>query len=126
MRLPMRDSIATLLVAVATLLCTAWAFRIDMPIVSSVNAVAAAVLVLGISASISAVVPGFATLIQGSRTYLVISSVLGLVALGAGLLALLQGHAVALLALIVSTVVLWALSTNRHVSEAPAQPHLRR
>jgi hypothetical protein len=125
MRLPMRDLIATLLVAVALLLYAAWAVGMDMPIVSSVSAVAAAILVLGIAASASAVVPGFLELLRGSKTYLAATSVLGLVAFGAGLVALLQGHAVALGALIVATIILWALSTNRHVSEGRAEPHLR-
>ena len=125
MRLPMRDVIATLLVTIASLLCAAWAVGLDMPIVSSVNAVAVAVLALGMAASASAVVPGFAELLQGSRPYLAVTSLLGLVALGAGLLAVMRGEALALLALMVSTVILWALSTDRHASAAPAQPPLR-
>ena len=83
MRLSMRDLIATLLVAIASLLCAAWALGVDMPITSSVNAVAIAVLVLGIAASMSAVVPSFTALLQGSKTYLAVTSVLGFVALGA-------------------------------------------
>lgn len=125
MRLSMRDLIATLLVAIALLLCAAWALGVDMPIASSVRVAAAAVLILGIAASLSAVVPSFTALIHGSKSYLAVSSVLGLVALGAGLVAVVRGEALALTALIASTVVLWALSTNRHMSEASAQPGLR-
>jgi hypothetical protein len=125
MRIPIRDLIATALIAIALLLYGAWAFGVDLPIMSSTSGVAAGVLVLGIAASASAVVPGFVELLHGSRPYLVVTSVLGLVALASGIVAILQGDGRALGALIVSTLILWAVSTNRHMAGERAQPHLR-
>jgi hypothetical protein len=125
MRLPFRDQVATLLVVIGLLLYAAWAFGMDMAIVSSASAVAVAILVLGIAASASAVVPGFAELLRGSRTYLALTSVLGLVALVAGIVAVIQGEAIALGALVLATLVLWALSTNRHMTQASPHAHPR-
>jgi hypothetical protein len=114
MRLPVRDLIATVLVAIGVLLYIAWSVGIDVPVISTVEAVAVAVLVLGIAASASAVVPAFSDLLRGSRVYLATTSILGLIALVSGILAFLYGDAVALGALMLSTVALWALATDRH------------
>jgi hypothetical protein len=125
MRLPLRDVIATVLVAIGALIYMAWALGADLPVISSVEAVAVAVLVLGIAASASAVIPAFSDLIRGSRRYLAITSILGLIALASGALAILYGNPVALAALMLSTVGLWALATDRHTrGVAPqARPH---
>jgi hypothetical protein len=116
MRLPLRDALATLLVLASLLVFAAREMGMPLPGFGEVSAVAVAVLALGIAASMSAVVPGFAALLHGSRLYLVTASVLGLVALGAGLWAVFGGEAAALGALIAATVALWTMSTLRHVA----------
>jgi hypothetical protein len=97
----------------------------DMAIVSSASAVAVAILVLGIAASASAVVPSFEELLSGSRLYLAVTSVLGVAALIAGVVAVIQGEAIALAALVLATLALWAFSTNRHMTQANPQAHPR-
>jgi hypothetical protein len=60
------------------------------------------------------VVPGFTELLHASKTYLVITSALGLLALVAGVIALAAGSSTMLATLVIATVVLWALATIRH------------
>ncbi len=114
MALPWRDSIATLLVAVGVVIYGAWALGLAIPGLDSVEAIAVGILVLGIAASVSAVVPGFDELLRGSRTYFAATSVLGVLALGAGVYAIANGETLALAILALATVILWALSTARH------------
>jgi hypothetical protein len=115
MAVPWRDSIATLLVAVGAVLYGGWVTGVTISGFDSVAAVAIAILVLGVAASASAVVPGFRELLRGSRLYLAGTSVLGLVALGGALYAIATDEPIALAALVLATVVLWAVSTTRHV-----------
>jgi hypothetical protein len=86
-----------------------------VPGFDSVGAVAIAVLVLGVAASMSAVVPGWDDLIHGSRLYFAGASAIGVVALVAAMWAIIAGEATALAPLILATVVLWAISTMRHL-----------
>ena len=74
------------------------------------------VLVMGIAASMSAVVPGFAELLHGSRLYMGVASLAGLVAFAAGVVALVNEDGTALSVLVLATIALWAVSTARHVS----------
>jgi hypothetical protein len=125
MRLPRRDVLATLLVAIALGVYAAWALGVELPGFMTVGAVAAAVLALGVAASASAVVPGFAELLHGSRLYLAMTSALGLLALAAGLFALVAGEAAALTALVLTTVAMWAMATARHAVVARPQERMR-
>jgi hypothetical protein len=80
------------------------------------------VLVLGVAASVSAVVPGFGALLHGSRLYLALASILGVIAFAAGLWTIFFGGTEAVLAgLVGATVLLWAMSTVRHVAAYPPQ-----
>jgi hypothetical protein len=79
------------------------------------------VLVLGIGASMSAVVPGFAELLRGSRSYVAAASALGLVAFAAGLWTVWAKEPIGLAVLIAATLVLWAMSTWRHMESAGAR-----
>ena len=115
MRFPMRDLIATALVAAGLLIYAAWAVGVAWGGLGSVSVATAAILVLGMAASVSAVVPAFDDLIHGSKAYLVGASALGTIALVAGVIGLLQANAVALGALALATVALWALATHRHL-----------
>jgi hypothetical protein len=111
--LPKRDLFATLLVGVSLVVYVAWAVGIAVP--GEVAGVALAVLLLGVVASVSAVVPAFAELVHGSRLYLGTASALGLAALVAGLWAVVAGEPTAVTVLVVATILLWAMSTMRHV-----------
>ncbi len=84
MHLPKRDIIATSLVAAAGLLYLLWAVGSALPGMSSTRATGVAVLALGFAASASAVVPTFDQLLHGNKAYLVITSLIGLVAVAAG------------------------------------------
>ena len=116
MHLPTRDLLASLLVGAALALYGAWLIGAAIPLVSDPASVALAVLVLGIGASLSAVVPGFAELLHGSRIYVVTASALGLLALIGGLWALFAAEPLGLALLILATVALWAMSTYRHLA----------
>ena len=121
MYLPWRDVVATVCVGIAVLIYGAWLIGFGLPIVGEVSALALAILVLGMIASMSAVVPGFAELLSGSRVYLAASSLVGAAALAGGLWAFFNRDATALAVLVLATVVLWAMSTWRHVSEHQAE-----
>src|SRR5512135_3278728 len=91
-----RDSIATLLVAIAVVVYGAWALGLAIPALTSVEVIAVGILVLGIGASVSAVVPGFGELLHGSRAYLGATSLLGVLALAGGVYAIATGEPIAL------------------------------
>jgi hypothetical protein len=115
MHVPMRDVLATALVAVALIAYVAWLVG-GFPVVEKVSSVALVVLVMGVLASMSAVVPGFAQLVHGSWLYMGIASVGGLIAAVAGVLALVNEDSSALAVLVLATIALWAMSTARHMS----------
>lgn len=126
MRLSWRDSIATVLVAIGAVVYLAWAVGFEIPGFTEPVGVAVALLALGVAASLSAVVPGFADLLRGSKLYLVSASALGLIALGAGLCTIFGADAnVGLAVLTLTSVLLWAMSTMRHVGIGSPRPHLR-
>jgi hypothetical protein len=112
MTFALRDRIATALVATATLIYVLW--LVGALGGFTAGSVALLVLALGFVASASAVVPGFAALLRGSRWYLAITSIGGLVALSAGLLTMIQATDVTLAVLVIATVALWAAATYRH------------
>jgi hypothetical protein len=114
MGLTIRDRIASVLVAAATLLAIGW-FG-DVLNLGSVDIawITVAVLALGVPPSAMAVVPGFSGLIHGSRSYLLASSLLGLAATVAALATIANGTRETFAALVALTVVLWAGSTLRH------------
>jgi hypothetical protein len=108
----MRDRVATVLVATAVLIYGLW---LTGPLAElSAGSVALLVLGLGFVASASAVVPGFVALLNGSRLYLAIASLGGLVALVCGVLTVVQATESTLVVLVVATIGLWAAATVRH------------
>jgi hypothetical protein len=121
MRLPWRDALASLFVAVCAIVVVAWAIGTGLPGFDDVRAIAIVVLVLGVAASASAVVPGFVELLHGSRAYLAAASALGVAALAAGAWALVSAEPAGLALLAAATVVLWAMSTMRHMGIRPEQ-----
>jgi hypothetical protein len=120
MRVDRRDVVATVAVVVATVAYLLWLTDIEMPGLKSPRAIGLLILMLGFLASASAVVPGFDTLMHGSRSYLVATSVIGLVAFVGGVVVLVNGSEAMLATLIVATVVLWCAATVRHMQAARA------
>jgi hypothetical protein len=114
MSIPWRDRIATLVVGSGLLVYLLWVVGAlgDVP----AGTMAIVVLALGFVASASAVVPGFAELLAGSRPYLMLASLGGLVALVSGVLTIVNSTDETLAVLVITTVALWAAATIRHGS----------
>jgi hypothetical protein len=112
MSIPWRDRIATLLVATATLIYGLWLAGSLGGLTA--GSVAMLILALGFIASASAVVPGFAALLSGSRAYLALASLGGVVALVCGVLTVAQATEQTLAILVIATIALWAAATFRH------------
>jgi hypothetical protein len=126
MHLLRRDLIATASVAVAGAVYGLWAVGSALPGTESARVVGIVVLALGFLASASAVVPSFDELIHGNKTYLVVTSLMGAVALGCGIAVLVTAGEAALATLVAATGVLWFVSTVHHSLQAEhAPPALR-
>jgi hypothetical protein len=114
MRLPKRDIVASCAVAIAVVLSVlslADAALFGM----STRVTGLVVLVLGVIASAFAVVPGFTRLLHGNKAYLVVTSLLGLGALVAGIVTLWSASTGALAVQTVLLVLLWAVATTHDV-----------
>lgn len=114
MYLPRRDIIATALVAVAGLLYLLWALGATLPGMSGTRATGLVVLALGFAASASAVVPTFGQLLHGNKVYLVVTSLIGLVALAAGVQMLVTASGTGLAVVMAAMAVLWLIATVHH------------
>ncbi len=114
-----QDRLATVFVTAGALVYVLWLLGVGSQGASGVRVVAGIILGLGFGASASAVVPGFDRLIHGSKSYLAITSLLGLAALVAAIAALVTGNEAMLGVLVATTVVLWAVSTIRHTAAPP-------
>ena len=123
MRVSWRDGLATLFVGVGVLLYVLWLTGAEVAGVSGIKAVGAVILGLGLAASMIAVVYGVgAGLLHVSKTYLAIASFIGLIALVAGVAVLVTANEIWLGTLMAATVVLWLISTVRHVMIAGTNP----
>lgn len=126
MRLSWRDWIATILVAIGAVIYLAWVVGSAIPGFTEPVAIAIAMLVVGVAASMSAVVPGFTALLRGSKLYLVSASALGLIALGAGVWTIAGADPyVGLAVLALAMLLMWAMSTMRHVGVGSPRQHLQ-
>ncbi len=123
MSLPKRDVVATVLVAAAVVLYWLWEVSAPPPGVSSIRATGLAILGLGFAASATAVVPGFDELVRGNKAYLAVTSLIGLVAFGAGIILLFAESETALGVLMLVMVVLWAVATAHHALLAGGPGH---
>ena len=112
MSIPMRDRIATALVTTATVTYVLWFTGVLGGLTP--GSVALVVLGLGFVASASAVVPEFAGLLAGSRLYLALASLGGLVALVCGAITVSQATEETLAILVIATICLWVAATGRH------------
>ncbi|HEU5205780.1 MAG TPA: hypothetical protein VFU17_15920 [Candidatus Limnocylindrales bacterium] len=122
MQIGLRDRIATAFVIVGVGLAVTWWASAPFVETLDVRSVSIAVTALGMLASASAVVPGFGELLRGSRSYLVGTSVLGTLALIAAGVSIVYLDERALVALVVATIVLWAVSTVRHAGAYAGSP----
>ena len=118
MHLHRRDAIATGLVVAAGLVYVLWASGAAPPGMSSTRVTGSVVLALGFAASATAVVPTFDRLLHGSKIYLAVTSLLGLVALVGGVQALVAESDVGLTLVMCTMLVLWAIATVHHGFEA--------
>jgi hypothetical protein len=133
MRLTWRDVLATVFVLAAAVLYLLWLADIEVLGISSARVVGAIVMVLGLAASVTAVVYGVgAGLLRASKLYLVIASLIGLAALVAGIVTIAAADETMLAVLVIATLVLWAISTIRHAfgsaagrSEEPGRGSIR-
>ena len=122
MRLTWRDGLATVFVGLAALMYSLWLAGISV-LGLGARGIGGMVLGLGVAASITAVVYGVgAGLLQASKVYLGISSLIGLVALVAGVITLISASEPMLDVLVVATVLLWVMATVRHALVAGADP----
>jgi hypothetical protein len=110
MRFPKRDLVASALVAVAGLAYVLWA----SDVVSSVRVAGIVMLVCGFAASASAVVPGFDALVHGNKTYLVVTSLIGVVAVVGGVAVVVAASETGLSLVLGAIVALWAIATVHH------------
>ena len=122
MKLQKRDLIATCLVAVAAVVYATWAMGAMPSSLDTVRVSGAIVLALGFAASATAVVPTFGQLMHGNRAYLALTSVLGVVALVAGVMMLVGSSGAALTAVMVAMLALWLISTVHHSQLAKNRP----
>ena len=81
---------------------------------SGVQTTGAVILGLGFAASATAVVPNFDQLLSGSKVYLAVTSLLGLVALIAGAVMLAEADETALTVVMVAMVAMWLIATTHH------------
>jgi hypothetical protein len=114
MRLSQRDLVATVLVAAAGLLYILWAFDSAPFNLSSTRATGIAILALGFLASATAVVPTFIELLHGNKTYLALTSTLGVIATIAGIQMLITASGTALAVLMVTMIAMWIIATGHH------------
>ena len=82
--------------------------------ISDVRATGAVILALGFAASAAAVVPTFGQLLHGNKAYLAVTSVLGLVALIAGVVMLVGSSTTALAVVMLAMLAMWLIATIHH------------
>ena len=121
MRIPRRDRIATTVVALAVIVYGLWASGSALPGMDGIRITGLVVLSLGFVASASAVVPGFDELMHGNKVYLVVTSLIGLVAFAGGIVMLVDASEVALGVVMAAMIVLWMIATVHHTVLAQAE-----
>jgi hypothetical protein len=115
MQIGLRDWIATVLVLAGVGVALAWWASLPVVETFDVRTVSILVTAMGMLASASAVVPGFSALVHGSRSYLAGTSIVGTLALVAAGVAIVNADERALAVLVIASIVLWIVSTMRHM-----------
>lgn len=114
MTLQKRDIAATSLVTTGVAIYVLWLLDALPSGMSAVRVVGAVILGLGFVASAIAVVPTFDQLLHGGKEYLAVTSLLGLVALIAGVVMLFEASEPALAVVMVTMVTMWLIATIHH------------
>jgi hypothetical protein len=125
MRLTWKDAVATVFTAGIVAIYIAFLLDLGWPLIASVRGTTAALLVLGAvgGCALGTVGAQYGKNLQPvARTLVVIATVLGVVALGAGIYALITASEVALAVLFGAIVALWLTATVRHAFTKPATP----
>jgi hypothetical protein len=125
MRLTWKDAVTTLFMAVIVAGYVAFLQGTSLWLISSARGTTAAVLVLGMVGGCALSAAGdLYTRAQSrwSMAILVITTMLGIVALTAAVAGLITGSTFALAVLVTATIALWLTATIRHALTAPAEP----
>jgi len=122
MRLTWKDAVSTVFMAAIVIIYVAFLNSTTAWLISSARGTAAAVLVLGFvgGCAMSAAAEQYQD--TRARAYTSFASVLGVIALVAGVVALITASTVALAILVVATLALWLAATARHALASPAVP----
>ncbi len=125
MRLTWKDAVTTFFMVVIAAAYVAFLGGTSLWLISSARGTACAALVLGIAGGCA--LSSAADLYTGpqSRSTQAVAGLAtlgGVIALVAGVAAMLTGSTVALAILVAATIALWLIATMRHALPAPAQP----
>jgi len=122
MNLQKRDLVATGLVAAAGVIYLLWLLDSLPTAMSGVRATGTVILALGFAASATAVVPTFGQLLHGNKVYLAVTSLLGVVALIAGVVMLVGSSQTALAVVMLAMITMWVIATTHHslLAKTPA------
>lgn len=117
MRLTWRDGVATLLAAAVVLVATSVVQGWEWPLLGSYRAGSVAILILGMGMCAT----GNSATQSGSMKdpYVATTSALGFVTLGIAIWAIVANTETSMIALVVSTITLWAISTIAHAVGYP-------
>jgi hypothetical protein len=107
MKVQNKDVIATGLVAIAAAVYLMWIVGISPAVLDGVRPTGLVIVALGFVASAIAVVPNFDALLHGNRIYLVVTSLVGL-------LAVIAESSTGLAIVMGAMVVLWLVATVHH------------
>lgn len=115
MKLTWKDGVATLIMALGTAAYLTFLAGTTLPLLSGVRGTAAVLLVLGFAGcGFSRQPDGFRGTWGLTKAYVVTMTVLGLVALGAGIGALIFASGIILAVQFFAIFALWLLATLRH------------
>ena len=122
MNLQKRDLVATGLVATAGVIYLLWLLDSMPSGMTDVRATGAVILALGFAASATAVVPTFDQLLHGNKAYVAITSLIGVVALIAGVVMLVGSSQTALAVVMLAMITMWVIATTHHslLAKTPA------
>ncbi|HEY5183902.1 MAG TPA: hypothetical protein VIM19_03125 [Actinomycetes bacterium] len=92
--------------------------------ITDVRATGAVILALGFAASATAVVPTFGQLLHGNKAYLAVTSLLGLLALIAGVVMLVASSQTGLAVVMLAMITMWLIATIHHslLAKTPTPP----
>jgi len=124
MNLQKRDLVATGLVAAAGVIYLLWLLDTTPTGITDVRATGAVILALGFAASATAVVPTFGQLLHGNKAYLAVTSLLGLLALIAGVVMLVASSQTGLAVVMLAMITMWLIATIHHslLAKTPTPP----